>query len=711
MAAFAVPLVGAALLPCFVGFSPQVYFDVDPRGPAGVGPITVLGPAPQAWLYAGVLALAAAALAVHAALGGRIHWLSVALAATGAAVTAVHVVTGNATDLLKGSAWLAAAALGVAALHLSAHGLVRRLVVAAMVAAAIPLAIDAAMYVWFDHPATVESFRAGEAAFLQSRGWSEGSPQHLAYVRRLSFADAVGAFGLSNVLGNIAAAMTLAAAAVAAGAWRCAPRRLVLVAVPCALAGATVVYLTRSKGSAGALALGVGLLAASLLTRRRPLLRGLALLVLLAPVIAVLVRGAMGPPSDHTGERSLLFRYQYWQAVARIVEGAPILGVGPGGFKDAYVVAKHPLNPEEVSSSHNLFLDWLAMLGFGGVAWSTLVLLWLWRASPTSDAASGPVTVPRPGSAQTLSVAAIAGLVFLTQYVLELPQMWAGTAVLWIAGVVLFIGAAATVASLPREDRRVPSLALFVAAATLLCQSQIEMTFDQAGAALTAWFVVGAAAGAGATFEASSRRRWPGIVLAVALFLAALALAGAVAVPQQRQQSRLSAAARLLQAGHVPAAIERLDEAARFMPRDPEAARWAAQLLLEAAARQAGRDPDAAARALETAINRLEQEVAAGRDDSGTLRMLSQAHRLAAEAFDRPAALAESLRWQRRVVAANPYSIQDRLVLADLLWRSEQRGQAAAEYQRIVKLDEQAYLDPIRRLNERDRALVMERLR
>ena len=94
---------------------------------------------------------------------------------------------------------------------------------------------------------------------------------------------------------------------------------------------------------------------------------------------AVALRGAV-LPEGFLGDKSLLFRWHYTIASAHIVADAPWRGVGPDGSQAAYSLHRVPRNPEEVTSAHSMFWDWLCALGISGAAWIALVAFLLWRA-------------------------------------------------------------------------------------------------------------------------------------------------------------------------------------------------------------------------------------------------------------------------------------------------------------------------------------------
>lgn len=55
--------------------------------------------------------------------------------------------------------------------------------------------------------------------------------------------------------------------------------------------------------------------------------------------------------------KSLKYRMEYWQGTMGVVREAPLLGVGPGQFRQHYLQYKLPESSEEIADPHNLFLD------------------------------------------------------------------------------------------------------------------------------------------------------------------------------------------------------------------------------------------------------------------------------------------------------------------------------------------------------------------
>ncbi|WP_010586929.1 O-antigen ligase family protein [Schlesneria paludicola] len=77
--------------------------------------------------------------------------------------------------------------------------------------------------------------------------------------------------------------------------------------------------------------------------------------------------------------KSLGYRMQYWRATLAMIADHPVLGVGLGQFRTAYLFYKLPEASEEIADPHNLFLDvyanggLLAVCGLAGFCVAFLV--------------------------------------------------------------------------------------------------------------------------------------------------------------------------------------------------------------------------------------------------------------------------------------------------------------------------------------------------
>ena len=514
-----IALLACTLIFCLVKTELYGFWAGDPAGQTTVVPEFILTPPHMAWLNTGSVVLAGLVLLLHAWLGGKIRWGWVMLTGLGMAACAYHAHE-DIENLTRGATWTAAAALGLAAGHLAQFERPRRWMTVALLSMLIPMAFQAIYDVYVANPEFVRQFEAHRNQFLQKQGMTPDSNAAQTYIRRLKSPDALGAFEFSNVLGSISAALTALAAAMAMGAFLRRNRRDGMILLVIAALGIVTVCLSRSKGAGVALALTGGLLLLALAATRRPGLRrllpavGVGLIVV--AIAALLARGWWGRPPTINGERSLLFRYQYVEGAATIIRENPgrnlFLGVGPAGFVTRYFHAKDPFSPEDVTSTHNVFVDWVTMLGVGGMAWSMLLLLWLWNAGrrPAADIAL-PDPAPKASQAgqgiengNLLPAALLTAAIFVPSIMITLPGLLPEQAVMNLVAALCFLAITAWLVGPQAFDRRWMSVGLFAAGVVLLVHNQIEMTFFQGGSVAIAWVILAVAAGGGTSAHCPS---------------------------------------------------------------------------------------------------------------------------------------------------------------------------------------------------------------
>lgn len=371
-------MLSSVLIRATVAIEPFPYWAQDPT--LLPTPTTSLGPAATLGLNA--LTILAGTIVLARSRSARLRWVG-PLAAAGVVPVVIHSLVGgvSVTDAHIGFAWVAAVYAAAAVWATAHHPRARSLAIAVVLGSTAMLAAKGVLQVLVEHPATVASFKANRELFLAANGWSPGSPMALAFERRLLQSEATAWFGLANVLVTLAAFSGVAGVGLAFIAWR---RRAgtvaILGSILLALSGLGLVIAGGSKGGYAATTLGLATLAfvASTAPHHAPrlaphaarLARWLPASLAAATVAAITLRGLLG---ERIGELSLLFRSFYIQAAARMLaDGNWPLGVGPDGFKDAYLLHKNPLSPEEVTSPHNILVDWAATLGLGGAAWAAL---------------------------------------------------------------------------------------------------------------------------------------------------------------------------------------------------------------------------------------------------------------------------------------------------------------------------------------------------
>lgn len=495
-------IVTCALVRALAAHSATPWWELDPL--TGWRPETTLTPALGLLLdFAVWLGALMVILSVRKA-GEPVRWKSAALVFLGAIGVVLHGAVlrpltageslaprGDFASLLTGSAWAAAIVGAWALLHIASDRALRQAAGLTLLAVVAMLCAKGAYQALVEHPRVVASFDADPGAMLASKGWEPDSPSARLFERRLRQVEATGWFGLSNVYGSVVGACAAAWILLSIGAIGARFRRIVAggdagLIVLVALAACAALALSGSKGAIGAAAIGLGVVLATIVLPLPAALRQ-RLAPWLGPVIAaavlalVLVRGAVG---ERIGELSLLFRWQYMQGAAQIIADHPVLGVGPAGFKDAYLLAKPPLSPEEVESPHSIFFDLIARLGIFGAAWALVWVSWLWSAgarlgdtlaqspnSNSSDSARGA----RWWIASSLTISIIASLAIEWPVIgLDFALLLAVSAVVGMIGVFLTLRLAA-LDSQSRIDRWIDRA--FVAAAFALgAHAIIEVT-------------------------------------------------------------------------------------------------------------------------------------------------------------------------------------------------------------------------------------------
>lgn len=541
--AAATRLIGAALVlgPLLTRamslLSPLPGWDLDPLVFAGPMPRGI-GPAESIAIDCIVL-LGAALLALAARSDRRGFWPDGAIAlllSIGAAAVFFHALAGSAEhgrslgDHRIGLSWLSGM-LGAAGLWMArADATLRRAVAAVLLGFVVMLAAKGAQQWLIEHPQTVAAYRADPARYLAGQGFTPDSPMARAFERRLLQPEATGWFGLSNVYASFAAAMFIALGILAVFAVR-AHGQLSRGAVAGSVAAAALAFgalaATGSKGGILAAAAGAGALAATLIIARfarapraaarwGSLLGGLAVV---GPVALVIVRGLVG---ERIGELSLLFRWFYMQGAVRIFVENP-LGVGPDGFQQAYLLAKPPLSPEEVTSPHSILFDWTADLGIAGLAWCGLLLLAAGAVGrgmiAAASATPAPPATTRPQSSRNAIrfVLLVPGLAVLGAAWIERGAITPDTALVRLLGLAGWCGAGAAAFAVLQSARAWP-LAVGAGALAIIAHAQIDVAASWTQAAgLVMVFVSIASASTGTEFATGPANRRPSGALALAV--------------------------------------------------------------------------------------------------------------------------------------------------------------------------------------------------
>ena len=686
-------LLAIASLRMLVAFDPFPYWAGDPL--QRYAPLVSLGPGMSLVLDAASVLLSGIAAWAGARIGLRPRPAAWGLWFGGACVAITHAGFGSHATLqhwIAGGPWIAALAAAAALLTLAQLPVYRRLVLCVFAGLTATLFCKCIVQVYIEHPALVESFNRDKLQIFQENGWSPDSSMARAYERRLLQAEGMGWIGLANPLATFAAAATVAGVGGMLLLTRTVKAGLpwgVLAAI-----GVVMVYLAGAKGGFAASAGGIGLvLVARFLPRslRIPSVGVLLGLTMTLGVVAlVIARGLIG---DRLGELSIYFRSMYVEAAARIFSMHPVIGVGPAGFKDAYLLAKNPLNPEEVASPHSVLFDYLACLGLGGLAWCGCVLLFATCAGRrllTGHHDQHPPLGPAVRTDIRLAVVILAVPTLIGAFL----ESQVGTPeAIGVRLIGLAMGSVLC-AFLMLQSISVARLGVVAAAValTVISHGQIELTPILATTAML-WAILAATAAAPNEPPAPAGAAWCRLV--PLLFSLAITLAiGSQAPRIMEWEQRLEHAAGELR----PLADVR--QLRMLADRDPRALPEAAAVATEALRQTVPPDASSIDRAMNViasqriplATEELEQAAASSNGDPATLRALSQfyvqtpgsdgtrttlAIKRAQQATEARLGRASSSAWLGTVL--NGLYVQDK--------KPEQLAQAIEAYKKAAALD------------------------
>ena len=729
-----------AAVRCVIVFAPQIAFDTDPA----FDDAALLAVAPAGNMMLNVLMLVACAMALLGewAAARTISWPILVLALLPLPSVLVHGWH-DAGNLWMGSTMLAAAVACAALAHLARDPHMRAVVVGVLLATTIPVMARGVVQVAHEHPQTVQFYEEHKEQFLRDRGWTPESSAARIYERRLKQPQPIGWFATSNVLASLATFALVLSVGLAIGAVKARMQSgwsgsMVLVAA----LSAALLWLSGSKGAAMASVAGLVMLVFFVtFNHRTKVVRcaGLAAIALIVlAIFGVVIRGALMPES-FAGDRSLLFRWHYWIAAARMLMDHPLLGVGPDGFQAAYILHRVPRNPEEVVSSHCMFIDWVTMLGVLGAGWIALVGTVLFRNPEqvhhgddgTQDAAVRHVS----GSTrerQLTSAAAPGSLghvaVVMPAVVLALgiapAHVWQWAAIDGVGLVGRLLGAAAFffVAVLGSHlafdaSGRIVHVALVSAIAALVMHGQIEMTFVQPGAMMWAMCAIGSL---GLPAKANSPTRsfaFPIWIMLISVLILSSFIRGIL--PAYQQQSKTLQAASLL----WPIASDR--ENHELMLRQRRAA--AAELVKAYEAWPSNVHPlNAAATQLQLACSQPTgpQPLGLLLDASEPIERALREHDKSSSyviAIDIYAQLAaqtgDADHWQRAIELAqqlanrDPHGISSWRRMGDVLWAAGEQRAATDAYRRALQNDANFELDPDKQLLPAQRDAITRRIK
>jgi O-antigen ligase/tetratricopeptide (TPR) repeat protein len=273
-----------------------------------------------------------------------------------------------------------------------------KLVLAVIAALGVVSAYQCAEQFFVSNQAMIAQYKESPSAILEPLGIESGSFQQFLFEHRLYSKDVRGFFTTGNSTGSFAILAFFAALALFIDKFKCRKasasgnRPGLLPLITCGAAVAVVFFgliITHSKG-----AIAASLIAASLfvvflyignwLKMHRKTVFFVCLLFFIAISCAVVVYGLTH--NRLPGGKSMLVRWQYWLAAAKMYADHPLTGVGPGNFAHFYTHYKPAAALESVADPHNFLLSILTQYGpLGLIGFLALFFIPLWRTIPSSS--------------------------------------------------------------------------------------------------------------------------------------------------------------------------------------------------------------------------------------------------------------------------------------------------------------------------------------
>ncbi|MFA5239286.1 MAG: O-antigen ligase family protein, partial [Phycisphaerae bacterium] len=240
--------------------------------------------------------------------------------------------------------------------------------------------------------ALISQYEQNPQTMLQTFGIQPGSFQQFLFEHRLYSKDIRAFFTTGNSAGSFAILACFAAFALFINKFknRHSGQYTLVSLVTTGIAVSFVIFgliITRSKGAIAASLVAAAMLVAFLyfgnwLNSHKKAILLVCLLFFIAAVCAI---AAYGLAHDRLpGGNSMLVRWQYWHASAKMYADHWLTGIGPGNFAHFYTHYKPDAAIESVSDPHNFLLSVLTQYGpLGLLGFLALFILPLWKSFPS----------------------------------------------------------------------------------------------------------------------------------------------------------------------------------------------------------------------------------------------------------------------------------------------------------------------------------------
>jgi len=469
-----------------------------------------------------------------------------------------------------------------------------KLMLAVIAALGVISAYQCAEQFFVSNQMTIEQYQQDPQSMLGQFGIEPESFQQFLFEHRLYSKGVRGFFTTRNSAGSFALMALFAAIALLIDKLknRQSDKSDIWYLFGCCLGIAVLLFslgLTRSKGAAiglffAAAAFFMFLLFGNWLKAHKRVVLVVCLLLAVAGGWAVVSYG-LGH-GRLPGGSSMLVRWQYWHASAKMYADHPLTGVGPGNFGDFYTYYKPAAALESVADPHNFPLSFLTQYGpLGLLGFLAMLIVPLWRLIAATSAAPSIEINPLKPAFRTQTIIfmiAVSTALLLIRPIL-MPEMFAETldviiylmvtmyvapAAVFIIAFVLFAGPLLKTRDSKSEIRSTyTAVAVFCAVLGVIVHNLFDFAIFEPGVFTTFWALIACLI----AIDSHTKSRpllvlkpkpYFKILIAAATLVTCLVYLSYVFVPVAASTSRIRQANRAMSSGQFEYAHELLEKAA-----------------------------------------------------------------------------------------------------------------------------------------------------
>jgi O-antigen ligase len=565
-----------------------------------------------------------------------------------------------------------------------------------------------------DNERLIEFYKQDPAAVLTQQHIVPNSLKHFQFEHRLYSKDISGFFTTSNSAGSFAllASFTVIALFIDRFKNRSSDPLRFAWLITSGIAVAVVIsglVITASKGAIGAALAAAAMFAAYLcfgsrLSKHRKTILVFCLLLGLAGSCAIAWYGTTH--GRLPGGKSMLVRWQYWHAAARMYADHSFTGVGPGNFANFYPRYKPAAALETVADPHNFVLTILTQYGpVGLIAFLAMIFMPLWIVSSPSSAICPPeLRQPQPSFKKLAIVLAIivsAALLFIRPIVFPMPpaaspqEKFAGILILYIMPVVVFIAGFLLVAAGERPTKSsgasIATAALFCAVLGVALHNLVDFAIFEPGVSTAFWALI--ACLIAMDYQQKSRRQ---LALKPTVFMKILSPAAAALiiwaclnyalVPVAKSIGKIRQAEDAASIGEFEMAHNLLAAAAKDDPLSPTPSLLNGRLYLQRFLESQPGQIDL----LKKSEKNLHEAVKRNKVDSESFEHLGDVYNQWAEVStpDRNRLLTDALGNFGHAVVLYPGDARLRIKLAEIAEKSGKTSFALQQYKKAVEIED-----------------------